>query len=112
VGDWIEYAFDGPKRVKQVRLVFDSDLNRKESAMPANYPLHSPPVSVPSSLVRTFRIETLGENGAWQLAVREPNNYQRLVRLQVDITTRAVRFIPESTWGAETVHCFSFEVSD
>jgi hypothetical protein len=111
VGNWIEYAFDGLKPVRQVRLVFDSDLKRQEHAMPSHYPLHSQPVGVPRSLVRAFRIEALGEDGAWRVAAREENNYQRLARLQVNILARAVRFIPESTWGAEKVHLFAFDVS-
>ena len=111
LGDWVQYTFDGPEPVKQVRLVFDSDLNRQESAMPASYPLDMPPVGTPATLTRAFRIEILGEDGAWQVAARQSENHQRLVRIPLEVTVRAVRFIPEATWGAEKAHLFAFEVA-
>jgi hypothetical protein len=111
VGDRVQYTFDEPKPVKQVRLVFDSDLNRKESAMPASYPLAMQPVGTPATLTRAFRIEALRGDGVWTLVSRQTENHQRLVRISLDLTTRAVRFVPEATWGAEKVHLFAFEVT-
>jgi hypothetical protein len=110
-GDWVEYAFETRQPLRQVRLILDSDLNRKESPMAANYPLHMEPVGVPQTLIRAFRIEALGEDGTWQVVARMTNNYQRQVRLDCDVTARAVRFIPEATWGAEKAHLFAFDVA-
>jgi hypothetical protein len=110
-GDWVEYSFNYLQRVRQIRMVFDSDLNRHEDAMPSHYPLHSQVVGVPSTLVRSFRIEAQGEDGAWRVAAREVNNYQRLVRLQTDFSAGAVRLILESTWGFDKMHLFSFDMS-
>ncbi len=111
LGAWVEYRFAAPERVRQLRFIFDSDLNRPEKATPANYPLHSEPVGVPKTLVRAFRVEAVGDDGAWYTIAHVENNYQRLVRLNVDVTTRAIRFIPESTWGAEQVHVFAWDVA-
>ena len=110
-GAWIEYRFDTPKPVRTLRFTFDSDLNRPEKATPASYRLHVEPVGVPQTLVRAFRVEALGDDGAWRTIAREDNNYQRLVHMDVAVTTRAIRFVPESTWDAEQVHVFAWDVA-
>lgn len=111
-GDGVIYAFDEPERIRQMRFVFDSDLNRPEHNSHANYRLHIEPVGVPATMVRAFRVENLTTQGEWETLVQVENNYQRLVRLNVDVVTRALRFIPESTWGAELVRVFAWDVSD
>ncbi|MBN1250021.1 MAG: FAD-dependent oxidoreductase [Anaerolineae bacterium] len=110
LGAWVEYRFDAPARVTQLRFTFDSDLNRPEKNQPSSYPLDMPPVTPPVTLVRAFRIDALDEDGQWTPITRVDNNYQRLVRLPVDVTTRAIRFIPEQTWGASAVHVFAWDV--
>ncbi|MFN2285628.1 MAG: hypothetical protein ACK2UQ_14515, partial [Anaerolineae bacterium] len=100
-----------PECVRKLRFVFDSDLNRLEKATLANYPLHIELVGVPQTLVRAFRVEVEDDDGAWRIVAHVENNYQRLVRLDLDVTTRAVRFIPESTWGADQVHVFAWDVA-
>jgi hypothetical protein len=62
-------------------------------------------------MVRAFRIEALGQDGVWQVIAREENNYQRLVCIQTDVRTRAIRFVPEATWGAGSVHVFAWDVA-
>jgi hypothetical protein len=112
VGDWIVYSFETPKHIQQMRFVFDSNLNRPEHNAHANIPLQIEPVGVPETMVKAFRVESLSTDGEWQNLIHVHNNYQRLVRLEVDVVTRALRFIPESTWGAEQVHLFAWDVSD
>jgi hypothetical protein len=107
----VEYRFDTPQQVRHVRLTFDSDLNRPEKNQPHYFPLDAELVSVPETMVRAFRIEALGDDGTWQVIVREESNYQRLVHLNVDVETEAVRFIPEATWGAPDAHVFAWDVS-
>lgn len=110
VGSWVQYTFDSATRVRGMRFVFDSDLNRPEKNMPSTYPLHIEPVGVPETLVRAFRVEAQDGNGEWRAVIREESNHQRLVQLDVDIWARAVRFIPEATWGAERAHLFAWDV--
>jgi hypothetical protein len=111
LGSWVEYRFDKPQPVRGLRLTFDSDLNRPEKNQPHYFPLDAESVSVPETMVRAFRIEALDEDGAWQVVVREANNYQRLVQLDVDVETQAVRFIPEATWGASDAHVFAWDLN-
>lgn len=110
VGSWIEYAFDKPEYINEIRLILDSDLNRKEHNMPCNYPLDSPKNNVPDTMVKDFRIEVRDSKDQWDTVLRIENNYQRLVKVKLNIETSAIRIIPESTWGSEKVHLFSCEV--
>lgn len=109
-GSWIQYSFDKPQRIKELRFVFDSDLNRSGLNMPCNYPLNTEPLSVPKTMIRSFRIEFLNANNEIIETKEESNNYQRLVRIKTDIVTNAIRFIPISTWGADKFHIFAWDV--
>jgi len=109
-GEWVEYRFADPVHLTQARFTFDSDLNRPEKNIPANIPLDMPPVAPPATLVRTFRLEALDVAGHWTTLTRVEENHQRLVRVPIDTTTRAIRFIPERTWGASQVHVFAWDI--
>jgi FAD-dependent oxidoreductase family protein len=110
VGAWVAYAFDQVQPVRRLRLVFDSDLNRPEKNEHANRSLDWEPVGVPQTMTRAFRVEALDESGAWQTIARHENNYQRLVWIGTDVRTRAIRFVPEATWGAPSAHLFAWDV--
>jgi hypothetical protein len=112
IGSWVQYAFGGVRRVRALRFVFDSDLNRPEKNQPACYPLQIEPVGVPKTMTRAFRIEALGENGEWTVVLRQEDNYQRLTRIETDVQARAIRFVPEATWSAERAHLFAWDVED
>ena len=120
-GGWIEYAFDKPEKISQARIVFDSELNRGITEhlkhfhydlldMRCYYPLIQKQREVPKSLVKSFRIEAYGSDGSWRTVFSESNNYHRLVLVPLDIEATAVRLVPEETWGAETVHVFSWDL--
>lgn len=111
IGSWVQYTFAEPRKIRELRFVFDSDLNRKVFNMPCNFPLKTEPYRVPQTLVRAFRIEVEDELGQWRTALRVENNYQRLVKLAVDLEVRALRFVPEATWGTEEVRVFAWDIS-
>jgi len=111
LGSWVEYEFAAPEAVTEARLVFDSDLNRSpRQNLPCKYPLEAEDRSVPAAMIKAFRIEAKNEAGEWQAIAREDRNYQRLVRVPVDVRTSAIRFVPEEAWGAEQAHVFAFDV--
>jgi len=110
LGDFVEYSFENAEQISELRFVFDSNLNRAIHNMPCNYPLEQNDFHVPESMVKEFKIEALDELGNWVLVAEVKNNYQRLVKLQVDVKTKAVRFIPVSTWGSEKAHVFSLDL--
>ncbi len=111
VGDWVQYVWDRPARIKHLRFVFDSDLNRPEKNQPSHYSLHDEPVGVPETLIKIFRIEALAGDGQWILVARIENNHQRLVNIALDIETTAIRFTPEATWGAMNAHLYAWDVA-
>jgi hypothetical protein len=118
LGSWVEYAFGGVRKLTEARLVFDSDLDRvsfkgdrnARTAMRSSYALSDKHFAVPQPMTRAFRVEALGANGQWTVVARKDSNYQRLVRMPLAVDARAVRFIPEATWGAPMSHLFAFDV--
>ncbi|HHW08566.1 MAG TPA: FAD-dependent oxidoreductase [Firmicutes bacterium] len=108
----ITYTFAGsdPVHLKSARLVFDSDLNREGKNMPSSFPLDAPCKEVPATLIKEFRLEALTPAGDWQEVVHVTNNYQRLVKLPLDVQAKAIRFTPLKTWGSAEAHLFAFEV--
>jgi len=109
-GASVEYRFAEPQPVGVSRLVFDSHLNRTGQNMPCAYPLQAEPANVPPTMVRAFRIEAEDADGRWAVIHRESDNYQRLVRISMDLTARAVRLIPEETWGGDEVRLFAWDL--
>jgi hypothetical protein len=128
-GGWIELSFGKPERVTSLRAVFDSDLNRCihsardelvlrdedpagsfKPEMRCYFPRDMEPLSVPASLVKSFRIDVPDGNGGWKTVKRITDNCRRLVRIDLDLDTAAVRLIPESTWGAPEARLFACDV--
>jgi len=116
LGAAVEYDFGVETELTEARLVFDSDLNRTDPMngrralnMRHYFPLHAPAWQTPATLVKGFRIETRNAAGAWQVAARVDQNYQRLARVPLAVRTRGVRLVVESTWGATDAHVFAFE---
>jgi len=110
VGSWVQYAFAQPETIRELRFVLDSNLNRKTHNSVSNYPRDLQPQQVPATMIRALRVEALDADGRWVTVARLDNNYHRLVRLPVEVTTTAVRFIPEATWGSDRAHLFSWDV--
>lgn len=107
-GDCLEYTFEAPVQVSSLRVIFDSDLDRKGYNMPCRFPLETPYLKLPATLIRSFAIEIEHEDGS--VTAKTYENHQRLVRIPVEERVRRVRLIPLSTWGAEEYRVFSFEV--
>ena len=110
LGDWVQCSFENPEQINELRFVFDSNLNREIHNMPCNYPLEQNDFHVPNSMVKEFKIEVLDELGKWIPITEVKNNYQRLVKLKVDVKTKAIRLIPIITWGSEKAHVFSWDL--
>ncbi len=126
----ITYTFDEEKYVSSFRLALDSDLDREHIdgnpdlmtiSMVACRRLDYNRTSFgfPRCMVRHFRVEALDKDGAWQTVCETRDNYQRLVRGQIGLMTRGVRFIPlatyatdrlTETYGSGQAHVFAFEI--
>ena len=108
-GDSVTYTFAHDEQVREIRLVFDSHLDRNYDNMPCSYPLVQTRYRVPDTLIDAYRIEGESESGErFFLEVNE--NHQRFVTHRVDWRVRAVRFVPLTTHGCEQFRLFAFDV--
>ena len=82
-GDSAEYDFGEEKSIGEIRLVFDSDLKRPHLNVVANYWLQGKVFAPPSTLVSAFELLADGK-----VVYHTDGNYQRLVRIPVDIRAR------------------------
>jgi hypothetical protein len=103
----IEYRWKQPVKIGGVRIVCDSNLNN-EKRQPCSYPQKGDRCLVPETILKAFRIE-VARDGTWVTAFEESNNYQRLIRIPLGISTDAIRLIPLATWGSPQARLFSFE---
>ncbi len=118
-GATLTYTFDQPVTIRNIRLVFDSDLNREtlpedqahNRPMQASTFLKDKAMVVPQTLVRDYRMDYLDESGAWVTLCQVTGQHQRLNRHTVAVDTQAIRLVPQATWGAKTCRIFAFDVS-
>lgn len=108
-GDSITYTLEEDTKISEIRLVFDSDMNRKYHNMPFNYPLVETKFKLPATLIRGYRIEGKNSSGE-KFTLTVTDNHLRFVRHAVDWRVREISFIPVSTHGADDFRVFDFEI--
>lgn len=109
--DWAKYEFATHQPIKQIRLVFDSNLNRLWKNIRCSFPLDIPYRDTPDTLVSDFDIEVRRTPGCeWETLLSVRDNYQRLVKLQCDCIASAVRLKIVHTRCQGPVNIFAFEV--
>lgn len=121
LNSWIELNFKSEKSLKEVRIVFDSDLDRKcfkdfdqeivTFPLKCNTFLDDNELFVPNTIVKSFKIEACDAQGNWRIVFQENNNYQRLVKIKLDIKAYKIRLIPISTWGSKQAKIFAFDAN-
>ena len=114
-GEALEITFAKDEKISEIRIILDSDLDRKtvgaqgclpEKTTLANYPLDQPTVHIPQTLVKDLTVETMDG----KVLAQYQNNYQRLLVIPTDASCRGIRIIPHTTHGAEIVRIFSVNV--
>ena len=108
-GDVLEYRFESETAISRIRLVFDSDLNRKYHNMPCSYPLVQNKFKLPKTLIKRYRIEGEKADGSL-LSLTVENNHQRFVIHNVEWCVKRLRLIPLEAHGTEEMRVFDFEV--
>lgn len=109
MGESAQYSFDTPMEIHGIRLVFDSNLNRKCWQMPKNFILNEPDYKPAQTMTRDYNITlTLADGSVETISMH--NNRARLVRLPMEKTVKSVAFTPISTFGAEAARVFTFEL--
>lgn len=109
-GESITYTWDSPQYIEEVRVIFDSNLNRNRLNMPSSYPLNMPTNHMPDSLVKEYKIVAINENGEEIIIAHETKNRARLVKKTVGMACKALKLIPHATWGKETAAVFALDV--
>lgn len=96
---WVQLAWDKPQTVREVRVVFDTNMNRiwyREIATPER--------------VRDYKIQAQVD-GAWKTAVEAKDNIQRLRIHKIDpVKTDRVRVVVTKTWGDKSARIFEVRV--
>lgn len=110
VGDYAEYDFGKPVDIREIRLVFDSDLKRPPWQMVSNYPLNMAPYTPPATLVQGYHVEIVDENGQVKELCRCENNYQRLNKIDASAKAVKVRLVIDAVRGEGPKKVFAFEV--
>ena len=108
-GDWAEYDFGKEADIKEVRITFDSDLERagrELSHLNMNccyrlIPLRHP---TPSTMVEAFHLEADGK-----VIYSCDNNYQRLVKIPLCVKAKTLRLVIDKTRGEGANKLFAFE---
>lgn len=109
-GDTIEYVFENDTKISEIRLVFDSDLNRDYHNMPCNFPLIQDKFNLPETIIKEYIIEGTNENGE-SFRIHITDNHQRFVKHTVDWDVKNIKFIPVATFGCEIFRLYSFEIN-
>lgn len=107
-GDSVTLTWEKPVEIRKVRLVLDSDLNRKDFSTVAVRRKNAAQQAVPDTLVRQYRIEYLDNNGKWQIFVQEDNNWQQLKQYSAELSTKSLR-LTLLGGGREVMRVFSFD---
>ena len=117
-------------RARGFRLVLDSDLNREftdgnpdglNTSSVLFFPQSHDGTSFgfPRCLIKHYRIESQDENGVWSTVFEDQENRQRFIRRELDVTAKAIRFLPLTTYFSEqktedyassVAHIFNFEM--
>lgn len=108
-GDFVEYTFDEDTEISEIRIVFDSNLNRAEYNMPCCYRLNEPDYKIPLTLVKNYEI--IGKNKKGDVfKIDVDNNHQRFMLHKVNWKVMSVKLIPKQTHGDASFRIFCFEV--
>ena len=108
LGSAVEFLWEEPVNVGGARLCLDSNLNNSK-VMPCSYPQKGGPHRLPSTLLKSFRIETRDASGQWSAAFETSRNVRRLVKIGFEKTVTGLRLVPQETWGAAGARVFGFE---
>ena len=65
----------------------------------------------PETLIKGFRL-LVERDGDWDEVVVVTDNFQRLVRIPLEVETAAIRLQIDETWGSETPNVFGWEVEE
>ena len=119
-GDVISYRFTKPVKVNEVRIVFDSDLDRvtlpgdgceRGHTMRANLLPDAPVMHLPTTLCKSYRVEAVLEDGTTAVLKETTENCARLVLIpgREEKIAELRLIMTEAHCGGTEMRLFSFE---
>jgi len=108
-GDEIYFKFKIPHNITEIKIIFDSCLEREYDNMPCRYSLKEENYKVPKTLVKSYKIYADTEDGKILIANTECN-YQRMVKHIVNLKTEKITIVPLETWGDENIKIYLVEM--
>ncbi len=109
-GDTIEFAYDAPEKISEIRIIFDSNLPRKYDNMPHNRPLKMNKYFLPYEMMKSYDLIAETPNGEVVLA-SVTDNCQRMVKHSVDVTATKIKLILKETWGSEVYKVYAMDIN-
>lgn len=120
IGVAVKCLLQKPTEKGILRIIFDSDINRKTygdgvSDYLKAYPAYThiakdmPEMITPKTITRKFTVKCC-TNGEWITYREEVNNYQRLYKLELPVGVTGVEVIFHETWGYDKVRLYSLDI--
>ena len=106
IGDRATYEFFEARKIREIRLAFDSDLTRDHLNMVSNYTLKGVNYAPPATLVTAFHLEADGKT-----FFREEANHQRFVVVPCREKASSVTLVIDAlASGRERAKIFRFDL--
>ncbi len=118
-GNYIDIHFAKEEQISEIKVVLDSDLNRKTNGdttsiavknTVSNIPLDLVAVHTPETLVKDIKFECITADGQLEELEIVSDNYQRVVTVNTNKGCHGIRITPISTYGCEDIRIFSVNI--
>ena len=108
-GSSVRLSWKSAVYIRQIRMVFDSELERSGKNMPYKWDIEPYCRPMPKSLIKDFDIMAK-VNGKWETRHTIKENHKRLVKLDIGLSCEAVILKVVTTWGGDSkANVFAFE---
>ena len=109
LGEPIEFSFENSTYIDEMRIVFDSNLDRGYKNMPCRFALDEPDYKLPDTLVKEFTVTAYDEKGGIKSTFEISKNRQRLVKIPLGTDCSKVVLTPTATHGCDKARIFSVD---
>lgn len=121
VGESILLDFEKEEKIKSLRIVLDSDLNREtvggsdylpDKTTICNVPIEMEAVHMPDAMAKNMHVQAMDEKGQWYDVYAISNNRKRLLIIPCDCKTKKLRIVFDDVWSGDNAKLFSLSVLD